>query len=88
MRVTVANNSGGGIYAYPGTMTVSRSTISGNTRGTVLVYDGGIASEGTLTVTETTISNNAGSGIHNLPSGQATVDRALIRGNSARQGRT
>ena len=85
-RVTVANNSGGGIYAYPGTMTVSRSTISGNTRGTVLVYDGGITSEGTLTVTETTISNNAGSGIHNLPTGQATVDRALISGNSGKAG--
>jgi hypothetical protein len=48
------NGSGGGIL-NSGTLTVTNSTISGNTAG----YGGGIYSTGTLTMTNSTITGNA-----------------------------
>src|SRR5262249_36591789 len=50
VRVTVANNPGGGISASGGSLTVSQSTISGNAGGGIS------ASGGSLTVSQSTIS--------------------------------
>ena len=71
---------GGGI-ANAGTLTVTNSTISGNS---VSDYGGGINNLGTLTVTNSTISGNsagAGGGIEN--GGTLTVTNSTFSGNSA-----
>ncbi len=96
VTITGGNNttyyqSGGGIY-NAGTLTVTNSTITGNTAPGA---GGGIYnSYGTLTVTGTTISNNtspstavnsAGGGIGNA-GGTATVTNSTITGNSASYG--
>lgn len=68
--LTITNGSayvGGGIYNETGTVTISNSTISGNTAG---LLGGGILNyRGTLTVSKSTISGNAagldGGGIFN-----------------------
>jgi hypothetical protein len=74
---------GGGI-ANAGTLTVTNSTISGNS---VPEWGGGINNLGTLTVTNSTISGNsagAGGGIEN--GGTLIVTNSTISGNSADQG--
>jgi fibronectin-binding autotransporter adhesin len=48
-------NWGAGIHNQGGTLTISRSTISGNSAS----GGGGIFNSGTLTVTDSTISNNS-----------------------------
>ena len=82
---------GGGIHNY-GTLTVTGSTLSGNSadRG------GGIYNSGTLTVTSSTLSENSakfggrnyntgfGGGIYNT--GTLTVTNSTLSGNSARWG--
>jgi hypothetical protein len=55
-RAKLTNNPGGGISASGGILTVSQSTVSGNTGG-------GITSGGALTVSRSTISGNPGGGI-------------------------
>jgi hypothetical protein len=83
---TVSNNTGSGINNY-GSLTVSGSTISGNsTRG-----DGGGIENiggGTLTVTNSTLSNNSGSGggISNEGGCTATVSGCTLSNNSAGNG--
>jgi hypothetical protein len=82
---------GGGIY-NAGTLTVSNSTLSGNTIG---VFDfgegGGIYNAGTLTVRKSTLSDNgaasrgSGGGIYNT--GTATVINCTLSGNRAEDGR-
>ena len=86
--LTISNGNvtanGGGILNF-GTLTIYRSTISGNTAGE---YDGGISNwSGTLTVTNSTISGNtatnySGGGIGNF-SGTLTVTNSTISGNQA-----
>ncbi len=78
--------SGGGIYNFGGTVTVTDSTISGNTAAS----GGGIVNDyyGTLTVTDSTISGNTatnGGGIYNL-AGTVTVTDSTISGNTAYYG--
>jgi hypothetical protein len=73
---------GGGIYNDGGTLTVTNSTISGNsaTSGGGIYTDGG-----TLTVTNNTISGNSatsGGGIY-TDGGTLTVTKSTISGNSA-----
>jgi hypothetical protein len=78
--------NGGGIYQTSGTLTVTNSTISGNTTGG---NGGGIYQAGnTLTVTNSTISNNTGAtggGIYQA-GGTLTITNSTISGNTARSG--
>ena len=90
IQSTVSNNSawaGGGIANY-GMLTITNSSISGNS--TVSYYGaGGILNngDGTLTVENSTISNNSapsGGGILNLsPTGTVNISNSTISGNSA-----
>ncbi len=70
---------GGGIYNAGGTVTVTNSTLSGNS-------EGGIYNEGgTLTVTNSTFSGNTGSqggGIYNA-GGTVTVTNSTLSGNTS-----
>jgi len=82
--VTIANGkitgTGGGIYNYSGTLTVTNSTFSDNSA----TYGGGIYNEGTLTVTNSTFSGNSatyGGGIYNQ--GTLTVTNSTFSGNAA-----
>ncbi len=95
---TIADNisyfNGGGIY-NGGQLTISGSTISGNSKPSVPDYPfnngGGIANDegGTLTITNSTIAGNtageSGGGIANL-SGKTLLSFCTIFGNSARVG--
>ena len=73
---------GGGIY-NGGTLTLTNSTVSGNSAG----YGGGIfnAGTGTLTLTNSTVSantaTNSGGGIYN--GGDATLANTIVAGNGA-----
>ena len=76
-------SSGGGIYSDSGTLTITNSTLSGNSAG----YDGGgiYSSFGTLMVTNSTLSgnsaNNNGGGIYNF--GTLMVTNSTLSANSA-----
>ena len=87
VTVTGGNSYGGGI-TNAGTMTVTDSTISGNTAS----YEGGgiYNNGGTMTVTDSTISgntagSNGGGGIFNY-SGTMTVADSIISDNTASSG--
>ncbi len=75
----ISNKAGRGIDNV-GTLTLTNSTISGNTAG----WGGGIDNSGTLTITNSTISGNTagwGGGIDN--SGTLTITNSTISGNTA-----
>ncbi len=81
------SNNGGGI-SNQGTLTVTNSTVSGNSapRGD----GGGIVNDGTLTVTNSTVSGNSaslggfGGGIAN--DGTLTIENSTVSGNAASSG--
>ena len=80
--------SGGGFF-NSGTLTITNSTISGNTINSG--SGGGIRNTGTLTVSNSTISGNTanmagGGGISNTNAGILTVTNSTISGNSAGNG--
>ncbi|MDB5076917.1 MAG: hypothetical protein JWO42_3096, partial [Chloroflexi bacterium] len=78
-----AGNNGGGIYNAGGTLTVSNSTLSGNSA----TFGGGINNAGTLTVSNSTLGGNSapsGGGILNF--GSLTVSNSTLGGNSATHG--
>ena len=79
-------NDGGGILNNGGTLTITDSTLSGNSAGN---DGGGISNEGgTLTITSSTISGNTaqqGGAIFN-DDGTLTITSSTISGNSARTG--
>ena len=84
---TIAENSGVGIdNNYPGTVTVTGSTISGNSGDT---FGGGIANtSGTVAVINSTIAGNdasKGGGIYNAQ-GTVTVKNSTISGNMSSSG--
>ncbi len=95
--LTIANGnaiSGGGI-SNSGTLTVSNSTISGNSAtlppngcGGTCGVGGGIENGRTLTVNNSTISGNhadeGGGGIYNYYLGTLTVSNSTISGNSSK----
>jgi hypothetical protein len=76
----------GGAFNNSGTLTVSNSTISGNSSS----FGGGIYNSGTLTVSSSTISGNSatqnGGGIYNNSSGVLNISNSEISGNSASYG--
>src|SRR5215208_4018592 len=82
-NLTVADGggiSGNGIYNFSGTVTLSNSTISGNSAA-----EGGIFNyNGTLTVSNSTISGNSASSGGGIYSGfgTLTVSNSTISGNS------
>ena len=95
IRSTISNNiaggqglglrrGGGGIYGYRGSVTVTDSTIVGNSADP---FGGGIHIEdGTLTVTRTTIQSNtaeAGGGLHYEGIGPAIIKETAIVNNRA-----
>jgi hypothetical protein len=77
---TVSNSDGGGIY-NDGTLTLTNSTVSGNSAG----QGGGIDNYGTLTLIHSTVSGNSaavgGGGIFNL--GTVTLTNSTVSGNTA-----
>ena len=87
---TVSNNGGGGGsgIANGGTLTITNSTISGNSAENMFTGGGGISSSGTLTVICSRIFSNSasgwycasGGGINN--SGTLTVTNSMIFDNS------
>ena len=84
-----AGGEGGGINNFRGTLTITGSTISGNSAQT---DGGGIANiQGTLTVTGSTISDNSaveGGGIYsqtNLSGQTTTITNSTISGNTTRR---
>jgi hypothetical protein len=78
----VSGGDGGGIL-NAGTLTVTNSTLSGNTANN----GGGIANGGGATVTYSTISGNVatttGGGLEQTGSGQTTARNMLLAGNTA-----
>ena len=79
-------NSNGGAFNNAGVLTVSNSTLSGNSAPTGV--GGGIYNRNTLTLTNSTLSSNTaqtGGGIFN-GSGIATVSNSTLSGNSAPTG--
>jgi beta-glucanase (GH16 family) len=82
------NHPGGGVYGFfNSTITITRSTISGNTSGDVA---GGVRSLGTINVENSTFSGNTstawhGGGIFHTD-GQLTVDHSTFTGNTAPAG--
>ena len=87
---TIAGNSrlGGGVYNFGGTLTVTNSTIAGNTG----CAGGGVVNiAGTLTVTNSTIAGNARAEEITAAAawpttGTLTVTNSTITGNSATLG--
>ncbi len=65
------NRLGGGIYQFGGSLTITNSTISNNTA----TGDGGTPTDA-----------NSGGGLYVKTSGQVTIDRTAIFGNSANGG--
>ena len=87
--VTVQNGNtsdgGGGIY-NTGTLTLTNSTVSGNTPG--LGGGGGILNRGTMTLTNSTISgntiiNSSGGGILNSGTANLSLTNSSVSGNTA-----
>ena len=77
-----SSSGGGGIYIYSGMVTVSNSTLSGNSAPS----GGGITNYGTLTVSNSTLFGNSayfiyGGGIYN--DGTLTVSNSTLSGNTA-----
>jgi len=88
-----SGGDGAGIYNYKGSITITGSTISGNSNDilfSVWVSGGGIYNNyGSITIIESTISNNAsdwnGGGINNRY-GSMTITGSIISDNSADSG--
>ncbi len=74
-------SSGGGILNNGGTVTINKSTITGNQANS---FGGGICNFGTLTVNNTTVSGNGDGGIYN--GGTLTVVKSTISGNTTSGG--
>ncbi len=74
-RVKLTNNSGGGILASSGVLTIFQCTFSGNAEGGI------VASNGVLTVLQSTISENMGGGIV-ASDGKLTLWQSTISENT------
>jgi hypothetical protein len=77
------HTGGGGIVNY-GTLTILKSTLSGNRGGGVVPEGGGIYNGGTLTIIASTLSGNSatfGGGIQNNRSGTLTIIDSTLSQN-------
>ena len=88
LTMTGGAAQGGGLSNNGGTVTVTNTTITGNTTGQEAQVGGGIANSGTLTVSDTTIAGNRalgnfprGGGLFNN-GGIVTVADTTITGNT------
>jgi parallel beta-helix repeat protein len=85
---TITKGNNGGIYCYSSSVTITNSTISGNTANS----GGGILSNScALTITNSTISGNTagsqGGGIYYVyTSSSSTITNSTITGNTANSG--
>ena len=82
---SVTNGAGGGVYGFlDSTVTIERSTISGNSANDV---GGGIRSLGDTTIVNSTVSGNESTGWHGggvfHTDGAMTVSSSTVTGNSA-----
>ena len=93
--VTTLSGNGGGLYMNgANSLTINRSTISGNSTNAAASTDGGgvfVASTATLTVTNSTISGNdtgagEGGGIYTAGTGDSTITHSTIASNTAANG--
>jgi hypothetical protein len=89
-ETTVSGGDGGGVANFGGTLTITNSTISGNTITGYGIYypnrGGGVYNFGTLTIRDSTIAGNtagvgAGGGVGNV--GTLTITDSTIAGNTA-----
>lgn len=92
--LTISNGAapiGGGILNDHGTLTITNSTIAGNSASTFQnAFGGGIYNaQGTITITNSTVSGNSasdifgfGGGIYNT-AGTLTINNSTVSGNSA-----
>jgi predicted outer membrane repeat protein len=93
-RIVVSSNSagerGGGICNVAGaTLTLSRSTVDGNTMSSSNLAGGGLYSEGTLQVNQSTVSNNTaseGGGIYILFGTLLVTNSTIILNNAVTNG--
>lgn len=86
-HTTDISEGGGGIrFLSSGMLTISHSTISGNSTTGDLSYGGGILSEGAVTVTNSTVSGNSTAGYHSggggIRTGELTITNSTVSGNS------
>jgi hypothetical protein len=89
----VARNGGGGLLNQ-GTLTLSHSTVSGNSISIVNGRGGGLANTGTLTLTNSIVSGNSasgnstagGGGLYNSYNGTLMLTHSTVSGNSADYG--
>ena len=72
----VTGDSGGGIFNYSGTVSISNSIIRGNS---AIYGGGGIANDGIAIISNSTISSNNGGGIDNT--GTANVNNSTVSSN-------
>ena len=82
LTITDGNNTSGGGILNAGTLTVSASTLSGNSADG---FGGGIFNNGTLTVSASTFADNSaelGGGIYNYINSTLTVSASTFFGNS------
>jgi hypothetical protein len=89
-NATVGDNGqgGGGIKFYGSTVTITNSTVSGNT---AVRFGGGISnSGGDLTIIGSTLANNSanetGGGIHLTSEAVATITNSTLSGNTGKRG--
>ncbi len=79
------SGNGGGIYSAGTSLTISDSSITGNT-AQALNFGGGINSDGTITITDTSMDGNSsvgGGGIFIRSFATASISRSTISGNMA-----
>jgi transcriptional regulator with XRE-family HTH domain len=80
---------GGGISNYGGTVTISNSSISGNTAaaGAGIFNEGGSLRLSNSTVSDNRIDGNGdGGGIYNVENGMLTLTNSTVSGNTAQYG--
>jgi hypothetical protein len=79
-RSVIVRNTGVGLSNGSDTLTITSTTVSGNTNyASYPMFAGGIDNRGRLTVTDSVISDNVGSGILSLD--QLTLSGSTISGN-------
>jgi predicted outer membrane repeat protein len=85
--VVIQNNSGGGVIQFGGAVSVTNSTVSGNTVAAATDGAGISVHGGGLTVTTSTFTGNTtagrGGGISSNPGTNVTISSSLFNGNTA-----